>query len=305
MRFLSILLGLCIFATLPLSGCGGSPKNSKSERKSKKSKKRDRDKPAVADDADGAYRTAIDAEADGNRKKANKYYQLAIKKDSKHPRANQRYVHFLIDHGKFSRALKVAERFFDKLPGKPISYHTLADAAAANGDQKTVVSTMSGLLAFSDDDALAYEVRGRARLKMGESEDGIDDIRRAVKLDPENTDFLVSLGGGLILVGDRQGARKTLQGALKSDRSSSRAHLLLGLLSRMEGNNKDSLKHLKKAVSIDSEDARAHLELGVTQNLLGQDAAAEQSFGKAVDLDPDNGRYWYTYGELLRLMKRM
>jgi tetratricopeptide (TPR) repeat protein len=309
-RYLCIILGLCLLG-LPVGGaCGGSAKKAKSEKKSKKSKKskkRQKDKerrPERDNDADSAYRKAIDAEADNKKKDANRYYQIAIERDSKHRKANQRYVHFLIDNGKTSKALRVAQRFFDNLPGKSVSYHTLADAADANGDYKKVASTMSGLLAFDEDDATAYEIRGRARLKLKDNELGISDIRRAVKMEPKNPDFLISLASGLMRTNNRQEARKVLAAAIKADRRSSRAYLLLGLLARMEDKKPESLKHLKQAVANDPEDARAHFQLGITQNLLSKDKAAEASFGRAVELDPENGIYWYTYGELLRLLGR-
>lgn len=313
MRLAVLLLGVCFVTGSALGGCGGSEKEvrssssskSKSKSKSKKSKKRKKSSSAQPNDADANYQNAIDAQADGDRKAASKYYQLAIRKDPTHRRANQRYVHFLIDNNRTSKALKVAQRFFDNVPGKAISYHTLADAAAANGDHKRVVGTMSGLLAFEEEDASAYEIRGRARLKIGDNEEGLDDIRRAVKMEPDNSDFLLSLAGGLMRVSQRDEARQTLVRVLRSDKGNARAHLLLGLLARIEGKNAESLKQLKQAVANDADDARAHFELGITQNLLGSDSEAEESFGRAVELEPDNGSYWYTYGDLLRLMQRM
>ncbi len=309
MRFLCIILGLCLLG-LPASGaCGGSSKASKSAKKSKKSKKKKKKKsrdrePRERNDAESAYRKAILAEADGDKKDANRYYQIAIERDSKHPKANQRYVHFLIDNGKISKALRVAQRFFDNLPGKAVSYHTLADAASANRDFKKVAGTMSGLLAFNDEDATAYEIRGRARLKLGDNELGISDIRRALKLEPRNPDFLISLAAGLMRTKKPEEAREVLGAAIKADRKSSRAYLLLGMLARQEGNNPESLKHLKRAVKNDEDDGLARFQLGITQNFMEKNKAAEESFGRAVELEPDNGEYWYTYAELLRLLGR-
>ncbi len=315
MRLGRMLLGLCL-VTLPVGGsCGSSSKEVKTERKSKSKKARKvREKtPEPADDADSAYRKAIDAEADEKPREANKYYQLAIRRDDAHRQANQRYVHFLIDHGKKEKALKVARRFHDNLPGQSISYHTLADAHAANGEHAKVVGVMSGLIAFEEKDASAYEIRGRARMAMGDQEkgssdnqeEGIADIRRAVELEPDNPDFLNALAGGLMRIEQWQEARKVLGRALRSDKRSSRAHLLLGLLSRKEGKKEtEALKHFKRAVGIDPELARAHFELGISQNRLGNDVEAEKRFGKAIDLDPKNGTYWYIYGDLLRLHKR-
>lgn len=292
---------------LPVHGaCGGDAKKSKpasSATKSNRKKSRKR-APVRADDADSAYRNAIDAEADEDWRAASEYYQLAIRKDPKHRRANQHYVHFLIDRGRAEKALKVARKFFDDLPGQSISYHTLADAEAANGEHERVIGTMSGLLAFSEEDASAFEIRGRARLKIGENKEGLRDIRRAVGMEPDNPDFLISLGGGLMRVGKGKEARKVLGRALQSDSRSSRAHLLLGLLSRIEGKLAEALVHHKAAVEMDAEDARAHYELGISYNLAGDDEAAEESFGKAIDVEPENDTYWYSYGDLLRLRGR-
>jgi predicted Zn-dependent protease len=305
--FAAIVLGLSLVCLPALGGCGGGggSKDGESTRSSSKSKKSKRSKePVRADNADAAYRKAIDAEADEDWEAAGKYYKLAIRKDPKHKRANQHYVHFLIDQGREERALKVAQKFFDDLPGQAVSYYTLADAEAANGKHERVIGTMSGLLAFNEEDATAFEIRGRARLKIGESELGIKDIRRAVSMEPDNSDFMISLAGGLMMMSKGKEARKVLNRALRANDRSSRAHLLLGLLSRGEGKDAEALKHHKAAVRLDSEDARAQYELGISRNRLGDDAGAEESFGNAIDLEPDNGNYWYSYGDLLRLRKR-
>lgn len=255
--------------------------------------------------AKGAYRAAIDAEADEDFETASKMYREALRRDRTHRRANQRYVHFLIDRGQTAKALSVAKRFYEEVPSEAISYHTLADAEAAAGEHEQVVGTMSGLLAFAEDDAAAFEKRGRARLTIGEDTEGIRDIRRAVDMEPENPDFRNSLGAGLLRAGKRKEARRALKKALDLDEGNARAHLLLGILARSEGKGSEARSHHELAVKSDPEDARAHYELGISCNQLGDNEAAEASFAKAVDLEPEAGNYWYGYGDLLRLMERL
>lgn len=185
-----------------------------------------------------------------------------------------------------------------------MSYHTLADAEAANGQHEQIIGTMSGLLAFSEEDATAFEIRGRARIKVGETKEGIKDIRAAVKMDPENPDFLLSLAGGLMRTRQGKEAKVMLQRALRSDPNSGRAHLLLGLLARAEGDKARAIKHHQEAAALDPSDARVRYELGISHNLVGDDQAAEEAFGQAIDLEPENGTYWYSYADLLRLRGR-
>ncbi|MCP4447593.1 MAG: tetratricopeptide repeat protein [Myxococcales bacterium] len=258
-----------------------------------------------ADSADTAYLSAIDAEADEDFDKASEFYSQALKLDSTHRRANQRYVHFLIDRGRTSRALKVAKRFYEEVPSEAISYHTLADAQAAAGEHDQVVGTMGGLLAFSEEDAIAFEKRGRARLTIGEDAEGIRDIRRAVDMEPDNPDFRNSLGAGLLRAGKRKEAQRALKKSLQLDTGNGRAHLLLGILARMEGNGAEARSHHESALESDPDDARAQYELGISCNQLGDNEAAEAAFAKAVDLEPERGNYWYGYGDLLHLMGRL
>jgi tetratricopeptide (TPR) repeat protein len=254
--------------------------------------------------ADELYLAALDAEADENDEEAERLYRKALSSDPQHPRANQHYVYFLIDHGEARKALKVARRFFEGQAGVAMAYHLLADAQEANGDYEKVIGTMSGLLAFAEEDAVGYEKRGRARMRTGESEDGLRDLRRAVKIDGKNPAFLTSLAGGLLVAGRGDEARKVLQRALEEDDDHVNAHVLMGIIERSRRNNKAALAHHRRAVRIAPEDARANFELGVSLNILGKNQEAEERLGRAVELDPDNGNYWYVYGDLLRLMKR-
>lgn len=293
-------------AVLPLPmACGGgvgddSTANTRDGRSSKSKSSR-----KVGGSANDAYQAAIDAEADENYSDASDLYRQALERDPTHRRANQRFVHFLIDRGRTAKALSIAKRFYEEVPSEAISYHTLADAEAAAGEHEKVIGTMSGLLAFAEDDAMAFEKRGRARLTIGEDTEGIKDIRRAVALEPANPVFRNSLGAGLLRAGKRKEARRALKKALDLDESNARAHLILGILARSEGNGKEARNHHELAVKNDPQDARAHYELGISCNQLGDNEAAEASFAKAVDLEPEAGNYWYGYGDLLRLMGRL
>lgn len=305
-RFCAPVFLLAIVAAPALSACGGGASSKAGETRlssatDAREEPRESQDPA---DADRAYEDAIDAQADEDYREADDLYERAIEIDPKHRRANQRYVHFLIDLGRLDKALAVAQSFYDNVPGEAISYHTLADAEIAAGRHERAIGTMSGLLAFREDDPTAFEKRGRARLTIGENAQGIRDIRRAVAMEPENPTFLVSLAGGLLRVGKAREARKVLSRALKSDDRSSRANLLLGILSRSEGRVQEALKYHKAAVRLAPHDARAHYELAISYNITGDNAAAEKSFGAAVDADPESGTYWYGYADLLRLMGR-
>jgi hypothetical protein len=53
-----------------------------------------------------------------------------------------------------------------------------------------------------------------------------------VAIEPDNSEFLVSLGAGLLRGGKTREAQSSLQKAIDVDERSARAHLLLGILAR-------------------------------------------------------------------------
>jgi cytochrome c-type biogenesis protein CcmH/NrfG len=59
-----------------------------------------------------------------------------------------------------------------------------------------------------------------------------------------------------------------------------------------------------RATKADPTDAEAWFQLAVSQNDLGDDAEAELSAQKATSLAPGVSRYWYVYGEMLRINKK-
>lgn len=291
---------LCVLVatfSLGAAGCGGSSKAP--SKKTTKAKAKPKAKPTV-----DSYRVAIDLEAAEDFVGADKAYQTALRKRPTHDGVNQHYVHFLIDRGRPRVAVQVAQRYHDAVTGRSVTYHTLADAAAALGNHELVVATMTGLMAFDDEDPSAYEKRGRARIAAGERTDGVRDLRRAFNLDPDNDFFLFSLGSGLVKAGKSHEAKKLFRKTLKEDPENVRAYVLLGLLARSQGKVATARKHHEKAAKLDPNDPRTFFELGITLNMAGDNAGAEASLGHAVELTPENGTYWYAYGDLLRIVGR-
>ncbi len=310
-RLLTSLLSLAL-CTLP-AACGGdgnrtteiAQKKKSKKKKKKKRSKRSKNKKKKRSGADANYRKAIDAEADGDVRAAVKYFKRAIEEEPSHLKANQHYVHFLISEGENVKALRAASAFHEEVSGEAISYHILADAELTNKEYERVIGTITALLAFSDDDAVAYDKRGRARIVVGELEGGITDIKRALKIDPDNPAFLLSLATGQLRKGRSKAAKKILLTVLKIDDESSRARLLLGIIARSNGQLQEAKKYHQAAAELSPLNPRTQYELGITLNVLGDNEDAELHFEKAVDLAPDNSTYWYGYGELFRVTGRM
>jgi Tfp pilus assembly protein PilF len=73
---------------------------------------------------------------------------------------------------------------------------------------------------------------------------------------------------------------------------------------RAQFESQESVSWLLKATKADPNDAEAWFQLAVSQNQLGDDAEAEASAERATKLVADSSRYWYVYGEMLRINKK-
>jgi cytochrome c-type biogenesis protein CcmH/NrfG len=138
----------------------------------------------------------------------------------------------------------------------------------------------------------------------GKVEEGLEDLRKAVELDPKNAVYLTSLGSGLEQARLPDEAALKLRAAIEVDPENARALRLLGQVRRAQYEVQEAVSWLIKATKADPNDAEAWFQLAVAQNDLGDNVEAESSAQKASALDPTISRYWYVYGEMLRINKK-
>lgn len=281
-----------LVAASVLVACGGGGKETK-KPKPKETKS----------DSAGALAAARAAAKAGDLETAHAKYTEAGK--AKPDAAlTEEHVTFLLDNALPDKAVTVAKGFYEANPADARGGLVYANALIGAGDFATALEVTDNVLALDEKSAAGFEARGRAKILASLLDEGVEDLRKAVELDPKNAVYLTSLGSGLHRANKADEAALQLRAAIELDPENSRALRLLGTVRREQFETQESVSWLIKATKADPNDAEAWFQLAVSQNDLGDNLEAETSAQKATALGPAISRYWYVYGEMLRINKK-
>ncbi len=293
-RLLAMLLTGAIWASAVAGapGCGSTtPKTL--NRKDPESKKRMRT--ALAE----AREFARNNEYEQASKKYSRAYELAgdIEILNEH-------IDVLIHGGEAALAETVAQAHTDAHPKDSRGWALLADTLLAQQKARPALKIADQMLREDDEDAGAYEKRGRALSMLGRNDEALEALRRAVALDGENVTTLLALGAALAKSGNVDEAALQFRAAYKQAPDNAEVLVALGMAVREQKDYDEAKGYLEKAISIDASLGAAHYELGILFNRMNDTAKAEAELSKAVQLIPNESRAWYVYGEIFRLQER-
>ncbi len=209
----------------------------------------------------------------------------------------------LIDAKKVADAVAAAKTYYDAHPTDARGIHLYDHTLLAAGDFANAIQVADELLALDDNDAEAHYKKGQALVLGNKTEEGVEELRRAVQLQPKNPAYLIELGSALDRAGKADEAALQLRAAVALAPDDGRALMLLGVALRDQA-ELDEAEHYLTEATKHSKDARPWFELGITQNKRGDDIGAEDSLAKAIEIEPDNSLYQYAYGEMLRINKK-
>lgn len=146
----------------------------------------------------------------------------------------------------------------------------------------------------------AFEARGRVRLFRGKTDEGLQDLRKAVAMAPREARFRIYLAEGFEHAERYDEAMGVARAALALEPRSGRVMRLLARLSRQRLELEEAQRWLRAAIDLDVDDGDAWLSLASVQHITGQLADAEASAARAVALRPDDPRAWHTYADILQ-----
>lgn len=279
-----------------LTACGGGG--------AKPKKKTTPDKPVVkGPKLEDVLAEARAAAAAGDVDKAHAKYKQAegLKKDIA---IVEEHTRFLLSKRQPDTAVEIAKAYYETKPADSRGMLNYGEALIAAGKPAEAAEIATSIISLDETSAAGYELRGRALVLNNRTDAGVEDLRKAVELAPDDANVLTSLGMGLQMAKQIDEAALKLRAAVEKDPTNPRALRLLGQLSRDQFEVQESVKWLLEATKADPNDAEAWFQLAVSQNQLGDDAEAEASAERATQLNGDSSRYWYVYGEMLRINKK-
>jgi tetratricopeptide (TPR) repeat protein len=285
-----------VAAPAALTACGGGSKSTK--------KKTTPDKPVTkGPKLEDVLAEARAAAAGGDVDKAHAKYKQAgeLKKDIA---IVEEHTRFLLARRQPDVAVEIARAYYESKPADARGQLNYGEALLAAGKPAEAAEVATSVISLDEISAAGHELRGRALVLNNRVEAGIEDLRKAVELAPDDANMLTSLGMGLQIAKQIDEAALKLRAAVEKDARNPRALRLLGQVAREQFEVQESVKWLLEATKADPSDAEAWFQLAVSQNQLGDDAEAESSAERATRLVGDSSRYWYVYGEMLRINKK-
>ncbi|MFK8053038.1 MAG: XrtA/PEP-CTERM system TPR-repeat protein PrsT [Woeseiaceae bacterium] len=173
--------------------------------------------------------------------------------------------------------------------------------ARIRGDLRKTDGAVAVLEPLLDlDDANALAVAADLRLAAGETDEGLDFLRRRLAGDPDNATLALDLAGALLAAGRTDEARELVNGLGNfSADESVRAGVLSAMTSAAEGDDAASLAEAERLVAANPDNADLSVFVGRLYAGQGNVAAARTAFERSIEIAP--GRYT-AYANLANLL---
>lgn len=132
----------------------------------------------------------------------------------------------------------------------------------------------------------AWHLLGLALYQTGQQENGAQNIRRAIELDPNRDLFHTNLATVLNALKQHEGASAAARRAIKLNAGDGDAHHNLGVALLEMGKDLTAEEALQAAVRIEPANTEFLNNLGIALNRRGMTEAAEHAFHRALQADP-------------------
>jgi Tfp pilus assembly protein PilF len=149
--------------------------------------------------------------------------------------------------------------------------------------------------------AETHYVLGVTRLNGADLIGAIEELREALRVQPDFPDARMSLGAALYQIGDLDGAIEAYQAALRTQHDLVHAHVNLATIYIVKREWATARNELQTALQLQPDLVRAHYALGVVRYGLGDRRGAIESYRAALQLKPDYADAHYNLGLLLKL----
>jgi predicted O-linked N-acetylglucosamine transferase (SPINDLY family) len=132
-----------------------------------------------------------------------------------------------------------------------------------------------------------WKILGAALKQLGQNEDALAAMQRAVELAPGDSQSHNNLGTLLKDMGRLEEAESSFRSATRINHEYAEAHNNLGIVLYEQGRIEEAEAYFLSAIRVRPDYAEAHNNLGITRKDLGRDEEAEASFRSAIRIRPD------------------
>ena len=173
------------------------------------------------------------------------------------------------------------------------------------GDMKAAASLASDLEARLGEDVDVLYARAVIALAQNKPREREGYLRQIVKIDPGNTDALISLGEDSLMKRAYGDAARWFAQVLSADSKNASAHRGLVHSYYLLGRMKDARAAADRALALFPDDASLIVESALVHEVEKKLPEALNEMSRAVALAPDVASYWCTYGIMLMRASRL
>lgn len=149
--------------------------------------------------------------------------------------------------------------------------------------------------------AETHYVLGVTRLNAGDVLGATEELREALRVQPDFIQARMSLGTALYQIGDLDGAIEAYQAAVRTQPDLVQAHVNLATVYMVRREWASARNELQTAVQLQPDLVRAHYALGLVRYGLGDRRGAIEAYRETLQLKPDFADAHYNLGLLLKL----
>jgi len=136
-----------------------------------------------------------------------------------------------------------------------------------------------------------FYYRGEAFVLLERPAEAIEELRKAVELQPKVVHYLLRYGEMLFAEWRDEEAERAFRAALELEPQNARVHYLVGEATFQQGQLQAALPFYRRAVELEPDFARAHEMLASTYDLLGRFDEAIAHYQRAIQLAPSATLY--------------
>ncbi|HXG64390.1 MAG TPA: tetratricopeptide repeat protein [Blastocatellia bacterium] len=126
---------------------------------------------------------------------------------------------------------------------------------------------------------------GLAYASANRREEALDSYKRALALQPDDTNALAALAHTSLLLGCYKEAEEAATRIIEVAPLASVPHLILGVAHLLQSRYADADESLRRAISLESDLAEAHYGIGLAAIILGNDSVVQIQHERLRELD--------------------
>jgi len=177
-------------------------------------------------------------------------------------------------------------------------------SANLNEDAKT---KLKETIEIDEDHVEAYKLLGRLMSTSTSDKDKKEAgkyLKKAVKIDPDNSDSYFLLALHYLQIGDKEKAKELLQKSIKLQPNDEDAYFFLGELLKEDENLESALELYSELLTLDPKNFVTLLTLASIEEKMLNYEKAENYFNQLLKYHPNNSKAYEQYGNYLYRTKR-